>query len=128
MQAVALPDPTSASALFEHARSPADRIERLVHEAFAIYERAALVLRAIRREADVHPRVAHDRDQIDSSLNGLVDAALAPLEVTHDDRRVARALVDLNTWEALRDQGLGREESVTAISDMLVTRLRSRQA
>jgi hypothetical protein len=32
---------------------------------------------------------------------------------------VARALVDLNTWEALRDQGLGAAESVAAISDML---------
>src|ERR687890_249729 len=44
------------------------------------------------------------------------------------DPAPARALVDLNTWEALRDQGLGRDESVTAISDMLVARLSSRQA
>jgi hypothetical protein len=36
-------------------------------------------------------------------------------------------MVDLNTWEALRDQGLGPTESAAAISDMLATRLTTRQ-
>ena len=40
---------------------------------------------------------------------------------------MARAVVDLNTWEALRDQGLGPAESVAAISDMLARRLTARQ-
>ena len=127
MQDVALPDPATVPALFEHATEPAERIERLVHEAFAIYERAALQLRAIRREADVHARVAQDRDQLDASLSALVDTALGPLDATQPDRAVARAVVDLNTWEALRDQGLGPAESVAAISDMLARRLRARQ-
>ena len=123
MQVIAPPDPATVPALFEHATQPAERIERLVREAFAIYERGAPELRAIRREADVHPRVAQDRDQLEASLNALVDTALAPLDATQQDRAVARALVDLNTWEALRDQGLGQAESVAAISDMLVKRL-----
>jgi AcrR family transcriptional regulator len=123
MRVVALPDPATVPALFEHAPEPADRIERLVREAFGIYERAAPVLRAIRREADVHPRVAEDRDQIDASLSALVDSALGPLDATQQDRAVARAMVDLNTWEALHDQGLGPAESVAAISDMLARRV-----
>src|SRR5919108_5078122 len=123
MGAIALPQPATVPALFESAREPAERIERLVREAFAIYERGAPALRAIRREADVHPRVAEDRDQLDASLSALVDTALGPLDATQQDRGVARAMVDLNMWEALRDQGLGPAESVAAISDMLATRL-----
>jgi hypothetical protein len=98
-----------------------------VREAFAIYERGAPALRAIRREADVHPRVAEDRDQLDASLSALVDTALGPLDATQQDRALARALVDLDTWEALRDQGLGPAESVAAISDMLSRRLTARR-
>ena len=128
MQVVALPDPSSVPALFEHTPEPAERIERLVREAFAIYERGAPALRAIRREGDVHPRVAQDRDDFEASLSALVDTALEPLEPTQHDRAVARALVDLNTWEALRDQGLGPAESVAAIGDMLARRVASVRA
>lgn len=127
MRVIALPDPATVPALFEHATEPADRIERLVREAFAIYDRAAPVLRAIRREADVHPRVAQDRDRLDASLSALVDTALGPLDATQQDRAVARAMVDLNTWEALHDQGLGPAESVAAIGDMLAWRVTARQ-
>jgi len=127
MQIVAVPDPATVPALFEHATKPAERIKRLVREAFAIYERAAPVLRAIRREADVHPRVAQDRDDLEASLSALVDTALRPIDTTPQHRAVTRALVDLNTWEALRDQGLGPAETVAAISDMLVSRLAPRQ-
>jgi AcrR family transcriptional regulator len=128
MQVVALPAPAAVRALFEDAMEPAQRIERLVGEAFAIYERGAPQLRAIRREADVHPRVGQDRDQLDAALSALVDTALGPLDATAQDRALARAMVDLNTWEALRDQGLAPAESVAAISDMLARRLTGRQA
>jgi AcrR family transcriptional regulator len=128
MQVVALPAPAAVRALFEDAMEPAQRIERLVGEAFAVYERGAPQLRAIRREADVHPRVGQDRDQLDAALSALVDTALGPLDATAQDRALARAMVDLNTWEALRDQGLAPAESVAAISDMLARRLTGRQA
>ena len=127
MQAVALPDAATVRALFENATEPAERIERLVREAFAIYERGAPELRATRLEADVHPRVAQDRDQLEASLSALVDTALGPLDATPQDRAVARAMVDLNTWEALRDQGLGTAASAAAISDMLARRLTASQ-
>jgi AcrR family transcriptional regulator len=127
MQALALPDPATVPALFAHASEPAERIERLVRETFRLYERGAAELRAIRREAHLHPRVAHDRDQLDASLDALVDTALAPLDLTAQDRALVRAMVDLNTWEALRDQALEPAESVAAISDMLTSRLTARQ-
>jgi AcrR family transcriptional regulator len=127
MDALALPDPGTVPALFADATEPAERVERLVREAFAIYERGGAELRAIRREADVHARVAQDRDQLEASLSVLVDTALGPLDATQRDHAVARALIDLNTWEALRDQGLDPGESVAAISDRLAGRLSARQ-
>jgi AcrR family transcriptional regulator len=128
MQALALPDPGAVSALFEDATGPAERIERLVRETFAIYERGGPELEAILRDADVHPRVAEDRDRLEATLSALVDTALEPLDATDEDRAVSRALVDLNTWGALRDQGLGAAESVAAISDVLARRVTARQS
>ena len=120
MQVVAVPDP---STLFGDATTPADRLQHLVRETFAIYERGAPQLRTIRRESDVHPRVAADRAAFDTALRALVDIALAPLDTTQHDRAVARALVDLNTWEALRDQDLTAAQAVSVISHMLTQRL-----
>lgn len=59
-------------------------------------------------------------------MRALVDAALEPLDVTRQDRALARALVDLGTWEALREQGLDPAESVAAIGDVLIRRLAAR--
>src|SRR3712207_3764694 len=48
MQSLAPPDPATVPALFEDAAEPTERIKRLVREVFAIYERGAPALRAIR--------------------------------------------------------------------------------
>jgi AcrR family transcriptional regulator len=123
MQLVALPDPQSAISLFEGFDAPAERIERLVREAFAIYERGAPELRAIRAEPDVHPHVAEAGGELEASLDALVAAAVEPSAIAPADRAVVRAMVDLGTWQALRDQGLGAAEAVDAVSQMLAARL-----
>ena len=119
-QVLALPDPR---AVFEPGDAPAERIERLVREAFAIYERGAPQLRAIRNEPGVHQNVAQAGEEVEASLAALVDAAVEPFEVGAADRALVRAMVDLNTWEAMRAQGLGHAEAVTATAEMLVARL-----
>ncbi len=123
MGVLALPNPSDAPALFAGAGGSRARVERLVGEVFAIYERGAPQVRAILREAAVHPRVAESRQELEASLSALVDTALEPLDAGHEDRAVARAMVDLNTWDALRDQGLGTAEAAAAIGDMLARRL-----
>jgi len=123
MQVVALPDPEGVPSLFDGVDAPAERIERLVREAFAIYERGAPELRAIRNEPDIHPRVAQGAEELEASLTALVDAAVEPSGITPADRGVVRAMVDLGTWQALRDQGLGPEDSVDAVSQMLAARV-----
>jgi AcrR family transcriptional regulator len=123
MQIVALPDPQGVPSLFDGVDAPAERIERLVREAFAIYERGAPELRAIRNESEVHPRVAAAGEELEASLTALVDAAVEPSGITPADRAVVRAMVDLGTWQALRDQGLGPAEAVDAVSQMLAARV-----
>ena len=92
-----------------------------MREAFAIYERGAPELRAIRNEPDVHPRVAEAGES-----RGLAHRtrrrgrrAVRPPA----DRAILRAMIDLNTWQALRDQGLGPTEAVDAVSQMLAARV-----
>jgi AcrR family transcriptional regulator len=123
MEIVALPDPKGVPSLFDGVDAPAQRIERLVREAFAIYERGAPQLRAIRNEPDIHPNVAEAGQELEASLTALVDAAVEPFRITPTDRAVVRAMVDLGAWQALRDQGLEPAEAVDAVSQMLTARV-----
>jgi AcrR family transcriptional regulator len=123
MSVVALPDPSDAPAVFAGLQGSASRVARLVGEAFAIYERGSRELQVIRREPDVHPSVAVLGEALEASLSALVDSALEPLDVDPEDRAVARAMIDLNTWEALRGAGLDAVSAVAAVSEMLAQRL-----
>jgi AcrR family transcriptional regulator len=123
MQILALPDPEGVASLFDGVEAPAERVERLVREAFAIYERGGAELRAILNEPETHPRVAEDGEALEASLTALVDAAVEPFGVTPPDRAVVRAMVDLRIWQALRDQGLGPAEAIDAVSHMLAARV-----
>ena len=117
-QVLALPDPR---AVFEAVDAPAERIERLVREAFAIYERGAPQLRAIRDDRDVHPNVAEAGEEVEASLAALIEAAFEPIGIAPADRAVVRAMIDLGTWDALRDQQVGDPEAV--VVEMLVARI-----
>jgi AcrR family transcriptional regulator len=119
MEVIALPDPAGAPSLFDGTGDLADRIGRLVREAFAIYERGAPELHVIRSEPEAHPSVAEGREQLEASLGALVDAA----GIDRGDRAVVRAMIDLGTWQALHDQGLGPDEAADAVSQMLAARL-----
>ena len=123
MQIVALPDPQGVPSLFDRIDAPAERIERLVREVFAIYERGAPELRVIRNEPEMHPSVAESGAELEALLTALVDAAVEPFGIEPADRAVVRAMVDLGTWQALRDQGLGPAEAVDAVSQMLAARV-----
>jgi AcrR family transcriptional regulator len=117
-QVLALPDPGS---VFDGVEAPMERVERLVREAFAIYDRGAPQLRAIRNEPDVHPNVAEAAEEVEASLAALIDAAFEPIGIAPADRAVVRAMIDLGTWDALRDQQVGDAEA--AVAEMLLARI-----
>src|SRR5687768_3159870 len=127
-QAIAQPNPQDVAALYDAIDAPARRFELLVSEAFAIYERGAPQLRAIRNDPDVHPNIAEAGEEVEATLAALIDAAVEPFAITPADRAVVRAMIDLNTWDALRDQELGQAEAVTAIAHMLIARITTASA
>ena len=110
-EVIALPAAESIEAAFAGA---GDRVETLVRQVFAIYERAAPEVRVTLTEPHVHPAVQHGADAFEATLGALIDAA-----AIGGDRRLVRALLDLGTWEALRRQGLGPEEAVEAVTGLL---------
>jgi AcrR family transcriptional regulator len=95
-----------------------NRVERLVREAFGMYERGGPQIRAMRDEPGFHPAVAAADGELEAALAALVDAA----GVAPGDRAVVRAMIDFGTWQALRDQGLGAEEAVEVVGEMLAAR------
>jgi AcrR family transcriptional regulator len=127
MQIAAPPDPAVVPGLFDGLRTPAERIARLVQEAFGIYERGSRELQAIRREPDVHPSVAAAGAQVEASLSALVDTALRPFDVPPQERALVLAMTDLKTWEALRSAGLEAPSAVAAMSEMLSARITARE-
>jgi AcrR family transcriptional regulator len=117
MEVVGLPSPAEAPALLAGA---ADPVARLVAEVFAIYERGAPELQVVRREPDAHPSVAELNDTLEATLEALVLAALPDGSPT--DRAVTRAMIDLDTWQALRTAGLDPEAAVAEVGAMLAAR------
>jgi len=123
LELAALPDPAGAPALFEGLATPAERIARLVEEAHGIYGRAAKEMQVTRREPDAHPTVAEANEAFETTLSALVDAAVAPFELPPAERALVRAMIDLDTWEALRAAGLDHAAASAAVSQMLTARI-----
>jgi AcrR family transcriptional regulator len=119
MEIVALPSAGAARALFDGLDEPSARIARLVQEVFAIYERGAPELQVVRREPDAHPSVAVLAETLEATLGALVDAAL--VDPSPEDRAVTRAMIDLDTWEALRRAGV--EDPAATVTELLAARI-----
>jgi hypothetical protein len=52
---------------------------------------------------------------VEAARRAAVEAAGSPAA----ERPLVRGMIDLGTWQALRDQGLGPEQAVEAVSGML---------
>jgi AcrR family transcriptional regulator len=128
MEIVALPGPDAAPSLFHGVRGRRARLDRLVSEVFAIYDRGGDILEATRRERDLHPALAEDGRLMEASLRALIDAALEPFGKVDDlDRGVVRAMLDLGTWRALREQGIEPGNAVEVVAEMLDRQLARRR-
>ena len=121
MEIVAPPSADAAPALFDGVADPAERIARLVAEVFAIYDRGAPELRVVRREPGAHPSVAELGTAFEATLSAFIAAALP--DGSASDRAVTRAMLDLDTWQAMRTAGLDGTETTEAVTSMLTGRL-----
>lgn len=114
LEVVDHPTPEGAPAVFEGATSTADRVERLVREAFGFYERGGRLVENVRRDRDRLDAVGEAHAHFERGLDALVEQALKPLRIGRAERKAVRALIDERVWAALRDHGHSAEAAVKA--------------
>jgi AcrR family transcriptional regulator len=110
-----LPSPAAAGDLFGDARSPEDRLARLVDALCDAYARGELRLDVAHREA---PRVAALRgflSHLDSVREQLVRKALGAVNDSDERVGIASGLVAFPVWKAIRDAGVAPENVQEAL-------------
>jgi AcrR family transcriptional regulator len=118
---MALPAPGQIPALFPARAARRARVERLVREMFGIYERSpGPTIDRLREERAVLPHLLEDGYQaLEATLDALVTEGLRPLRASDRDRALVRALLDWDTWKALRAQGITGEDAITAAAGVV---------
>lgn len=118
MARLALPTAEEISERLAGARSGRERLRRAVAEAYGVYERGGDVVGAIRRDREHVSLLQADHERVEQALAAIVDAGLGERR-TDADARVVRALLDLDAWRALRDQGVTGADAVETTAGML---------
>jgi len=126
-ETMALPTPDHIARAFDGARSSRARVQRLVQLVFDIYERAAPFIDNIRNERKRLPQLDPWHQMIESTLDALVREALGPMSPNRAQSEIARALVDLATWQALKQRDLAGDEIVEAVARLISFTTRSTQ-
>jgi len=126
MELVDPPTPESSVDAYRGARTREERIERLVAGTHAFYERAGRVVDNVRRDRRRLPVLEEAHQRLEEGLAALVEEAFRPLGGTRDDVRLALALLDVRTWEAMRDHGLSRVEAADTTRRILLCALPER--
>ena len=118
MARLALPTPEQMAERLAGARSRRERLRRTVAEAYGIYERGGDVLAAIRRDRDRLDALEESHRQVESALARIVRAGVGD-HLGDSEARVVRALLDLDAWRALREQGVTGADAVETTAGML---------
>jgi AcrR family transcriptional regulator len=116
---LALPAGDEIPVIFEGARSPEERVERLVRTVFATYERGAPFIENIRRERNDLPELDGWHAWLEDTLDALTREALRPLKPRKQSLQVTRALIDLNTWMAFEHRGLSPDQTSATIRRLI---------
>jgi AcrR family transcriptional regulator len=124
-ETMSLPTPNQIAHTFDGARSSRARIQRLVQLVFDIYERAAPFIHNIRNERTRLPQLEPWHQTIESTLDALLREALGPMHPNRPQYETARALLDLGTWQALKQRDLGPDEIVETVARLLSYTARS---
>jgi AcrR family transcriptional regulator len=118
-ETLALPQGAEIDHVFAGARSRTARIRRLVGEVFGVYERGAPFIENTRRERGDLPTLNRWHRYVEGTLDALTSEALEPLGPGERAWDVARALIDLSTWNAFRARGFTAEQTVDAVSELI---------
>ena len=116
LESLRLPPPERAGEIFRGAAAEQERVRRLVDTIFGAYERGGVGVEAGRRERAQLPLLDESLEQLDVVLDALVAEALRPRRPDPSAIASVRALTDVTTWRALRDQGASPAASVQEAS------------
>jgi AcrR family transcriptional regulator len=108
------PTPADAAAKFAKLDTPQDRIEQLIRDSCACYQKGAGWLHAAHRERDFVPELDDALRVIERSLHVLVDAAFGA-ELDETDHQILFVLSDFPFWWSLTDGGLPSREAADHI-------------
>ena len=118
MARLALPTSEAMAERLAGARSGRERLRRTVAEAYGIYERGGDIVGSIRVDRDRLPVLRESHERVEEALAAIVAVGLGE-RLTEADARVVRALLDLDAWRALRDQGVTGADAVETTAGML---------
>jgi AcrR family transcriptional regulator len=115
---------------FGGCASVAERVERLVAEFCALYERGAKYIEPVWAERKQIPALKTALDSLDVTREALVREALGPAEPDEQTVQAVTALTDLPVWQALAGRGIPKEEIPRILTDIVLghlgkTRLRA---
>jgi AcrR family transcriptional regulator len=110
-----LPSPAAPGDLFGDARSPEDRLARLVDALCAAYERGELRLAVAHREAPRVPALRGFLSHLDSVREQLVREALGVVDDSDERVGIASGLIAFPVWKAMRDAGVAPENAQEAL-------------
>ena len=113
------PVPDDAPAIFASIETPGGRLERLVAEIDAFYERGALRLGLAARDRELVPELDAFLNAVETGVAALVREALGPRILPESVMQVAIALTSFPVWAAFRRLDLGDAERRRTIQRVL---------
>lgn len=110
-------------AIFSGLETYEERVRRLVHELFAMYERGAVMISVARCEQDEVPGLAEYVANEEALRKELVREALRPFRPRSRTVREIVALTDFYTWKAFAQQNLSTRQAADVICRSLVAQV-----
>jgi AcrR family transcriptional regulator len=108
-----------APQIFAGAHSLEERLERLVGELFAFYERGAPYIETDFQERQL-PMVQEWEAHMRATMAGLVLEALLPVEPDEGTVRAVSALLDFSTFKSFLERSIHKEQAAKIMNEVLL--------
>jgi AcrR family transcriptional regulator len=113
------PSVEDAPQIFAGANSLEERLERLVGELFAFYERGAPYIETDFQERQL-PMVQEWEAHMRATIAGLVREALLPVEPDKGTVRAVSALLDFSTFKSFLERSIRKEGAAKIMNEVLL--------
>ena len=113
------PSLEDAPQIFAGAHSLEERLERLVGELFAFYERGAPYIETDFQERQL-PMVQEWEAHMRATMAGLVREALLPVEPDEGTVRAVSALLEFSTFKSFLERSIHKEQAAKIMNEVLL--------